>query len=161
MISCSFSSLTRKVAFGSSSVTTPGNSKASSFAIRYLEVCHSAAARTKSEPKFARNLADDAPFHNWSRRSAIDSFIARSGPRKALADAREQLVAHLAVGIEPLLAAPFDIARIRRRPILDIDAAGAGEFQRPVMGLRRQRDDEIEIESLPLVDLLEGDRLVP
>src|SRR5260370_41244096 len=34
MISCSFSSFTRKVAFGSSSVTTPGNSKSSSFAIR-------------------------------------------------------------------------------------------------------------------------------
>src|SRR5690348_14965656 len=35
MISCSFSSLTRKVAFGSNSVTTPGNSSNSSFAIRY------------------------------------------------------------------------------------------------------------------------------
>src|SRR5262249_38761665 len=35
MISCSFSSLTRKVAFGSSSVTTPGNSNSSSFAIRF------------------------------------------------------------------------------------------------------------------------------
>src|SRR5215217_5225713 len=33
MISCSFSSLTRKVALGSNSVTTPGNSSTSSLAI--------------------------------------------------------------------------------------------------------------------------------
>src|SRR5688572_25326357 len=36
MISCSFSSFTLKVALGSSSVTTPGNSSISSFAIRLL-----------------------------------------------------------------------------------------------------------------------------
>src|SRR4029077_14063623 len=36
MISCSFSSFTLKVAFGRSSVTTPGNSSISSFAIRLL-----------------------------------------------------------------------------------------------------------------------------
>src|SRR5262245_16447731 len=36
MISCSFSSFTLNVAFGSSSVTTPGNSSISSFAIRLL-----------------------------------------------------------------------------------------------------------------------------
>src|SRR6185312_11073459 len=36
MISCSFSSFTLNVALGSSSVTTPGNSSISSFAIRLL-----------------------------------------------------------------------------------------------------------------------------
>src|SRR3979490_467046 len=36
MISCPFSSLTRKVALGSNSETMPGNSSSSSFAIRFL-----------------------------------------------------------------------------------------------------------------------------
>src|SRR5690606_18532855 len=39
MISCSFSSLTRNVALGSSSVTVPGNSSSSSFDIQHpLEI---------------------------------------------------------------------------------------------------------------------------
>src|SRR4029077_18599369 len=64
MISCSFSSLTRKVAFGSNSVTTPGNSSSSSFVIRYPDLLQAVVTRPTSPLKSARNVADDGPLHN-------------------------------------------------------------------------------------------------
>src|ERR1700722_14695142 len=74
------------------------------------------------------------------------SLVAGARPGKALPDTLHELVADFPIGVEPLRAASFNDGRIRRRPILHVDAAGAGQFQRPVMRLRRQRDDEIEIE---------------
>src|ERR1700693_3424153 len=56
MISCSFSSLTRKVAFGSSSDTTPGNSSSSSFAIGDLVLLRTAGRSPR--PKSAANLTE-------------------------------------------------------------------------------------------------------
>ena len=79
----------------------------------------------------------------------IDSLVAGLGPNEALPDMRQKLIPDLTIGIEPLLAAAFDGGRVRRRPILDIDGAGAREFERAVVRFGRECDDEIEIESPP------------
>src|ERR1700691_1622020 len=164
MISCSFSSLTRKVAFGSSSVTTPGNSKSSSFAIRYLEIANlrPPPLPTNPRPKLARNLADDAPFDNCRARQLARPSLFVAGPLsgKAFADVRQKLVADGAVSLEPLLATAFGNARIGCRPIFHIDPVGARDLERPVVGLGSERHDEIEIEPLQIIELLEGQRLV-
>src|ERR1700682_2357193 len=91
----------------------------------------------------------------------LSSFISACAREEALANAREQLVAHLAIGVEALLAAAFDGARVRSRPIFNIGAADASDFERTVMRFGRQRDDEVEIEPLPFVELFECHRLVP
>ena len=75
-------------------------------------------------------------------------------------DSRQQLIAQLAIALKPLFTAAFDRSRIRSRPILDVDRERAGEFERAVMRLRRQRDDQVEIEPLPIIELLERGRLV-
>jgi hypothetical protein len=68
-----------KVAFGSSSVTTPGNSRTSSFAIQCLSFSLKGGAK-RAGPKFGRNLHKDARFVN-----TIDS--SRSGaPGQPLPD---------------------------------------------------------------------------
>src|ERR1700682_581629 len=145
MISCSFSSLTRKVAFGSSSVTTPGNSKSSSFAIdiqRLLcvspvgvgsqarppirrdatSVIDSGSHRcgtsntipkVRRNPEWARNLAEAARLHNRL-------LVAAGAPVEARLDAPHELVAHLAVGGELLLAVTAGQRRIGGRPVLDV-----------------------------------------
>ena len=71
-----------------------------------------------------------------------------------------KLVAHLAIGVERLLAVAFHLGRIRRRPIFHIGRERAGQFQRLVMRLRRERDDEIEVEPFQVLQFLEGVRLV-
>src|SRR2546430_718876 len=76
------------------------------------------------------------------------------------ADAHRQAVADLAIGGELLLAVAFHAGRIRRRPVFDIGGHGARQIQRLVVGFRRQRDDEIEIEPFPILELLECRRLV-
>jgi hypothetical protein len=45
--------LTLKVAFGSNSVTTPGNSRSSSFAIRYPAQCPESEVRNPAAPSDA------------------------------------------------------------------------------------------------------------
>src|ERR1700684_1919691 len=94
------------------------------------------------------------------RLRAPGSFVTGAAGAEARADARKKLIAHLAIGIEPLLAAAFDGARIRGRPILGVDAAEPGEFERAVMCFGRKRDDEVEIQPLPFIQLLESDRLM-
>src|SRR5581483_4854003 len=163
MISCSFSSLTRKVAFGSSSVTTPGNSNSSSFAIRCPDCCPQAGSVAnpaeiwRGHYRMTRFIT--TPLKT-SRRTTPSLFIARPARDKPLADARQNLIADIAIGLEPLLAAAFDRFRIGGRPIFHVDGAGAGQFQGAVMGLGRERDDEIEIEPFPFIQLLECQRLV-
>ncbi len=61
-----------------------------------------------------------------------------------------------AVGVEPLLAVAVGTARIGRRPIFDIGGQRPRQVQRLVMRLGRQRDDEVEIQPVPLLQLLEG-----
>jgi len=84
----------------------------------------------------------------------------RPTPGEALLDSPLQHVAHLAVGVQALLAAALRHRRIRRRPILDAGRERAGEIERLVVRLRRQRDDQVEIEPLPFLQLLERDRSV-
>src|SRR5947209_19396754 len=114
MISCSFSSFTRNVAFGSNSVTTPGNSKSSSFAIRYLSVSEKKGARRR--PK-RRKLAESPPSHNWRV-----GFLTRSpaGVEGALSDPPQQLIAHISIRVQALLAAACDRRLLRRRPVLQV-----------------------------------------
>src|SRR5690242_19651759 len=87
-------------------------------------------------------------------------LIPPTSTTEPLADVPQKLVAHGAVGVEPLLAAAFDGGRVGRRPILDVGGDCACQFQRLVVRRRRQRDDEVEVQPLELVQLLEGDRLV-
>src|SRR5262245_50373785 len=155
MISCSFSSLTRNVAFGSSSVTTPGNSSSSSFAIRNPAFARD--RRTAPAPK-ARKLAESRPSDNC--RVPLSSFVGGSAQRKARPDPRQELVAHLAVRVQPLLAAAFDRGRIGGGPVLDLGGERARELERLVVRLGRQRHDEVEVEPLQVLELLEGDRPV-
>src|ERR1700750_1481564 len=74
--------------------------------------------------------------------------LAACSPRlgKALADAQEQRVAELAIGGELLLAAAMGRGRVHRGPVFDLGGERARQLQRLVMRLRRQRDDEVEIE---------------
>src|SRR5580693_7830780 len=186
MISCSFSSLTRKVAFGSSSVTTPGNSSSSSFAIRYPDLLIDGrdvpdiAAESGAEPSGCRaalqlhvsniplvpapagiQIRAGSPAPPGERNTRRASLVAGPTYGEALAYPVEQLVADGTVGLELLLAAAFGVGRVGRRPIFDLDRAGAGEFERPVMRLRRERDDEIEVETFQFVELFKRDRLMP
>src|SRR5215470_17122422 len=90
MISCSFSSLTRKVAFGSNSVTTPGNSRSSSLAIRYPAFCKQGQA-DRPAPE-ARKLAESGRFDNL--------LIAAAAREEARPDPRHQLIAHGPISVE-------------------------------------------------------------
>ena len=67
------------------------------------------------------------------------------------------MVAQLAVGVEDLGAAALDRGRVVHRPELDVAGHGAGELDRAVLRLGRERDDEIEGGVLEVV---EGLRLV-
>src|SRR5260370_17986897 len=113
MISCSFSSFTRKVAFGSNSVTTPGNSSSSSFAIRYPDVSTGGrdvpdiAAEIGAEPsgwRAAPQLAcEQSPAH--SRASGIQ--IPRSGTQQSQRGAHEQLSLVAGAPADEALANPL------------------------------------------------------
>src|ERR1700733_1365630 len=92
---------------------------------------------------------------------AVGLFIAGAAGEKTRPDAPQKLIAHLAIGIEPLLAAALHSARVCGRPVLGVDAAHPSDVERAVMRFGRKRDDEVEIQPLPFLQLLESDRLVP
>src|SRR5262245_40283981 len=46
------------------------------------------------------------------------------------------------------------------RPIFHVSRDGARQFERRVMCLRRERDDEVEVQALVFLYLVEGARLV-
>src|SRR5215469_220969 len=156
MISCSFSSLTRNVAFGSSSVTTPGNSKSSSFAIHSPALLETEQADCPA-PR-ARKLAESRPSDNC--RVRICSFVAPMARREAFPDSSQQLIAHIPIRIHPLLAASLDRGRIRGRPILHLCGECAGQLERLVVRFGRKGDDQVEIQPLQIVELFEGHRPV-
>src|SRR5215510_2496846 len=153
MISCSFSSLTRNVAFGSSSVTTPGNSKSSSFAIRSPAFGNSAGGSRRPE---GRETSGITPIRQPLTMDL--SLVAPMARRKALPDPFQQLITHLPIRVHPLLTAAFDRGRIRGRPIFDIGGERAGQFERFVVRFGRKRDDQVEIEPLQVVELFERHR---
>src|SRR3977135_2426571 len=88
------------------------------------------------------------------------SLVPGRWRREALLDPRAEHVAHLPIGVEPLRAAALLAGRILRRPVFDIGRDGAGEIERLVVRLGRQGDDQVEIEPLPVFQLLEGHRPV-
>src|SRR5712672_1333421 len=104
MISCSFSSLTRKVAFGSSSVTTPGNSRSSSFGIRYPALCNWTGGSPR--PGGAETSGIRAVRQLVSR--SFELLVAGMAKKKPHPDPLQQLIADLAIGVEALLATAFD-----------------------------------------------------
>src|SRR5262245_30088714 len=158
MISCSFSSLTRNVAFGSNSVTTPGNSRSSSLAIRCPALC-ATERPARAPPNLARNLAESCAHNNYRLARgphARTSFAGDRGAREPGPDARHELVAHGAVAVEALLAIALDASRIGGRPILDRGGKPVGEFERLVMSLGRERNDQVVVQTFPVLELLEG-----
>src|SRR5215471_502257 len=141
MISCSFSSLTRNVAFGSSSVTTPGNSKSSSFAIRSPAFWKQ---RGRIAPPRRREPSGITPIRQPLTMGG--SLVAPTARRKALPDPFQQLITHLPIRVHPLLAAAFDGGRIRGRPIFDSGGKRAGQFTSLLVCLGRKGDDLAEIQ---------------
>src|SRR5689334_5310312 len=88
------------------------------------------------------------------------SFIHRSGGSEPVPDLLHELVAHSTIGIEALLAIAFDRGRVRRRPVFHGRRHTITQSQRLMMRARRQRNDQIEIESFEIVVTGKVDRLV-
>src|SRR5450755_5084071 len=84
----------------------------------------------------------------------------RACARKSLANPHRQGVADLTIGLQLLLAIALGAGGIVGRPVFDVGRQRARQFQRLVMRLRRQRDDEVEVEPFPIVEFLERGRLV-
>src|SRR5215813_9896089 len=164
MISCSFSSLTRKVALGSSSVTTPGNSSNSSFVIRRPALSVAAAVPAQkigAEPSGIDGFPQQrCASQGYCQDSMDDLFVPARPPGKALLDAPHQHLAHIAIGVEPLLPAALGHRGVGSRPIFDLGRERPRQLEHLVVRLGRQRDDEVEVEALPLLQFLERHRLV-
>ncbi len=64
------------------------------------------------------------------------------------------MIADLAVALQNLLARSDCNRRIHRRPVDDIDRIRPGQLKCRMMGLRRQRDDQIEVIILELFQRL-------
>src|SRR6185312_6065307 len=77
-----------------------------------------------------------------------------AGSSEAFPDTCHQLIPYFAVGIEPLLAAASIRGRIYRRPIFHIGGHLVGQFQSLVVRRRRERDDQIEVQSFQVFQLL-------
>src|SRR3954454_16930350 len=82
------------------------------------------------------------------------------GGRKARRNPGEQLITHRPIGVEPLLAMPLDVSRIRRRPVFDSGGDAMRHLERLVMRLGRKCHNQVKIEPvLEVLKLLEGHRL--
>jgi hypothetical protein len=57
-----------------------------------------------------------------------------------------------------LLAVAARGGGVRGRPVFDIGGEGAGEVERAVVRFRGERDDQIEVQSFGLLQVLEGAR---
>src|SRR5262249_52171604 len=89
------------------------------------------------------------------------SLVYARAPSEPRLDALAQLVADLAISVEPLLAAAGRNRGIGGGPIFHLDGKATGELERLVMRFRRERHDHVEIEPLPFLELLERRRPVP
>src|SRR5258708_9572165 len=85
------------------------------------------------------------------------SSARRAGLGKPLSDPHRQGVADFAIGLQLLLAVALGAGGIMGRPVFDVGGVGTRQFQRLVMRLRRQRANEVGIESFPSVPFLEDD----
>src|SRR6218665_1367305 len=91
MISCSFSSFTRKVALGSSSVTTPGNSSTSSLAILSPETAltrHSAMSGLDLAGTYTASAADCEQRYGVERWEVPEPTTDVADPSPSAARAR-------------------------------------------------------------------------
>src|SRR5437763_8314215 len=165
MISCSFSSFTRNVAFGSNSVTTPGNSSSSSLAIDIHVRVRRSPSRLRSfgvlsVREWPRKLAETSGVHNTVERPSARSNVACRCPSEPGLDPFQELIANGPIGVELLLAAAAYHGRIRGRPVFDLDRQPSRELEGLVVRFRRERHDHVEIEPFQLVELLDRDRPV-
>ena len=55
----------------------------------------------------------------------------------------EDVVAYLAIAVEPRLAAALDDVGVEGRPVFDFASHGARELDRPVVRLGREGDDQV------------------
>src|SRR5262245_45299948 len=131
MISWSFSSFTRNVALGSTSLTVPGNSNSSSFAMHALW------------DVWTRPIAHSGAPGRWPATGPASGVVDRLAA-EPLGDACGQLVAHLAIGGQAGLARTLHKRRVESRPILQLGGLAAGQLDRLMLGLGRQRDDQVE-----------------
>src|ERR1700733_13268342 len=86
-------------------------------------------------PRRVRVNATETRF--TARLIGLPLAARRAHLRKPLADAQQQAVADLAIGLQLLFAIAFGSGRIMRRPILYVGRQRACQLQRPVMRLRR------------------------
>src|SRR4029434_6658174 len=119
-------------------------------------LCHplpsASRVRMPDQPaRKARNLAESGPSDNWSGR--LSSFVAAPAREKAHPDPLQQLVAHVSVRLHALLPAAVDRGRIGGGPVLDVERERTRELKRLVMRFGRERDDEVEIETLQILEL--------
>ncbi len=64
--------------------------------------------------------------------------------RETLQDPPHEAVADLAIGVQAHLAAAFDEGGVEGVPELDLACHMPGHLDRPVLGLGRERDDQVE-----------------
>ena len=76
------------------------------------------------------------------------------GEVEPLGDARPEAVADRPVGVQYYLAAALGRGRVRRRPVFHREIAVEREFQRLVMRLGREGDDQVKVLRHDVADLL-------
>src|SRR3546814_6560508 len=72
--------------------------------------------------------------------------------RESLFDPPFELIAHITVCLQSVRAFALDKGRIEGIPELVVAGHGSGQFDRLVLALRRQRDDEVEGRVLQVVE---------
>src|ERR1700722_13693016 len=150
------SSFTRKVAFGSSSLTVPGNSNSSSFAIPPHKFGRRALQR-HGQPLVSRLMGAfrAKPWIYATRQRA--SSPERRGLAETAANPCGQGVARFAVGLQHRVPGPQGQGWVLCRPILDVDRVVPRQLDGAVLRLRGQRNDQVE---RPLLQVGEGLRAV-
>src|SRR5665213_1402857 len=148
-------SLTRKLALGSSSSTMPSNSSCSSLAIdprwRWLRGGDMSKTGPKIKalshvnpgfrPRDVKHLAGEMPAGRAQGAREADRGGLKSACGEPLFELVGQVVAHHAIGRQPLLPAAIHQTGVHHMPEFHGRGQVAGQFQGPVLGLGRQGHD--------------------
>ncbi len=142
MISCSFSSLTRK--WRSAAVPSRHREIPEVF-FRHSHPAFGSRRRSTSNWRETSGIAALTTGAAHVRRLCADTADAQSAPLIRAS----KLVAHRAIGVEPLLAVALDVGRVGGRPVFDRGGDPVRELERLVVRLGRERDDQVEVEPVP------------